>query len=67
MMTALISAITEAFTGAASAMVNGFGSLTQIFYVNEELTVIGCVLFLGLAFMFLMMFLRWIFALIRRV
>lgn len=66
-MSAIISAITDAFTGAASAMVSGFGSLTQIFYVNEEVTIIGSLLFVGVAFMFLMMFLSWIVSLVKGV
>lgn len=66
-MEAIITAITVAFSGLGSAFVNGFSAITQIFYVNDELTFIGGLLIVGVVAMFIMMLLSWVISLVRRI
>ena len=66
-MEELLTALTTAVQSAVSIFVEGFGGLTQIFYNGTEITFIGGVLVVGLAVMFLMMFLRWIVSFVRGI
>lgn len=66
-MEAIITAITTAFSGLGTAFVNGFGAISQVFYVNDELTFIGGLLIVGVVSMFIMMLLSWVISLVRRI
>lgn len=66
-MEELLTALTTAVQGAISIFVEGFGGLTQIFYNGTEITFIGGILVIGLAVMFLMMFLRWIVSFVKGI
>lgn len=66
-MEELLTALTTAVQSAVSIFVEGFGGLTQIFYNGTEITFIGGILVVGLAVMFLMMFLRWIVSFVKRI
>ena len=66
-MEELLTALTTAVQSAVSIFVEGFGGLTQIFYNGTEITFIGGILVVGLAVMFLMMFLRWIISFVKGI
>lgn len=66
-MEELLTALTTAVQSAVSIFVEGFGGLTQIFYNGTEITFIGGILVVGLAVMFLMMFLRWIVSFVKGI
>lgn len=66
-MEELLTALTTAVQSAVSIFVEGFGGLTQIFYNGTEITFIGGILIVGLAVMFLMMFLRWIVSFVKGI
>ena len=66
-MEELLTALTTAIQSAVSIFVEGFGGLTQIFYNGTEITFIGGILVVGLAVMFLMMFLRWIVSFVKGI
>lgn len=66
-MEELLTALTTAVQSAVSIFVEGFGGLTQIFYNGSEITFIGGILVVGLAVMFLMMFLRWIVSFVKGI
>lgn len=66
-MEELLAALTTAVQSAVSIFVEGFGGLTQIFYNGTEITFIGGILIVGLAVMFLMMFLRWIVSFVKGI
>lgn len=66
-MEELLTALSTAVQSAVTIFVEGFGGLTQIFYNGTEITFIGGVLIVGLAAMFLMMFLRWIVSFIKGI
>ena len=66
-MEELLTALTTAVQSAVSIFVQGFGGLTQIFYNGTEITFIGGILVVGLAVMFLMMFLRWIVSFVKGI
>lgn len=66
-MEELLTALTTAVQSAVSIFVEGFGGLTQIFYNGTEITFIGGILIVGLAVMFLMMFLRWIISFVKGI
>ena len=66
-MEELLTALTSAVQSAVSIFVDGFGGLTQIFYNGTEITFIGGILIVGLAVMFLMMFLRWIVSFVKGI
>lgn len=66
-MEELLTALTTAVQSAVSIFVDGFGGLTQIFYNGTEITFIGGILIVGLAVMFLMMFLRWIVSFVKGI
>lgn len=66
-MEELLTALSTAVQSAVSIFVEGFGGLTQIFYTGTEITFIGGILVVGLAVMFLMMFLRWIVSFVRGI
>ena len=66
-MEELLTALTTAVQSAVSIFVEGFGGLTQIFYNGTEITFIGGILIVGLAVMFLMMFLRWIVSFVKKI
>lgn len=66
-MEELLTALTTAVQSAVSIFVEGFGGLTQIFYNGSEITFIGGILIVGLAVMFLMMFLRWIVSFVKGI
>lgn len=66
-MEELLTALTTAVQSAVSIFVEGFGGLTQIFYNGTEITFIGGILVIGLAVMFLMMFLRWIVSFVKGI
>lgn len=66
-MEELLTALTTAVQSAVSIFVQGFGGLTQIFYNGTEITFIGGILIVGLAVMFLMMFLRWIVSFVKGI
>ena len=66
-MEELLTALTTAVQSAVSIFVEGFKGLTQIFYNGTEITFIGGILVVGLAVMFLMMFLRWIVSFVKGI
>lgn len=66
-MEELLTALSTAVQSAVSIFVEGFGGLTQIFYNGTEITFIGGILIVGLAVMFLMMFLRWIVSFVKGI
>ena len=66
-MEELLTALTTAVQSAVTIFVEGFGGLTQIFYNGSEITFIGGILIIGLAIMFLMMFLRWIVSFVKGI
>lgn len=66
-MEELLTALTTAVQSAVSIFVQGFDGLTQIFYNGTEITFIGGILVVGLAVMFLMMFLRWIVSFVKGI
>lgn len=66
-MEELLTALTTAVQSAVTIFVEGFGGLTQIFYNGTEITFIGGILIVGLAVMFLMMFLRWIVSFVKGI
>ena len=66
-MEELLTALTTAVQSAVSIFVEGFSGLTQIFYNGTEITFIGGILVVGLAVMFLMMFLRWIVSFVKGI
>ena len=66
-MEELLTALTTAVQSAVSIFVEGFSGLTQIFYNGTEITFVGGILIVGLAVMFLMMFLRWIVSFVKGI
>ena len=66
-MEELLTALTTAVQSAVTIFVEGFGGLSQIFYNGTEITFIGGILVVGLAVMFLMMFLRWIVSFVKGI
>lgn len=66
----MISQITDVITGIVGAfwdvIVNGMSSLTDVFYLEGELTFWGVLAFIGLGLSLVFFIIRWVRSLIKQ-